>query len=566
MADLDQEPKDRERSLAPLKQRFERRRGELKRQREPLMPVYRELSDYFEPRRGRFLSSDINKAPKKAVKVINNVGQIARRTLAAGMMAGLTSPARPWFKLTIADQDLAEFGQVRVWLDDVERRMRAVFNQTNLYDTLLVHYREMGVFGTACMLGLDDFDEVTRFHNFTVGEYYLAADHRGEVNAFYRDVPVTVLQLVTQFGLDAVSNTVRKLYDEGRYHGFVEVRHAVEPNEDRDVDRADNLNMPFLSVYWEAGEGREDKFLKRSGFERFPAYATRWDVLPPEVYGAGPGMEALGDNKALQVEEKRKAQAIDKMSDPPMKGPPSLKKQYASVLPGDLTYVDETQGAFVPAYQVNPRIAELMQDIATIENRINRAFYVDLFLMLASTDRRQITAREVAERHEEKLLMLGPVSQRTNHALLKPLIDNTFQRMWEAGLIAPPPPELQGQELGVEFISMLAQAQQVVGMQAIQSVAGYVGSLAPVFPQVIDKFNADQSVDAFADAVGAPSSIIVADEEVEAKRAAAAEQAQQAQMAALAEQVAQGAETLSRTDTSSDNLLTRIIDQVGGGQ
>jgi len=53
-----------------------------------------------------------------------------------------------------------------------------------------------------------------------------------------------------------------------------------------------------------------------------------------------------------------------------------------------------------------------------VENRIERSFYVDLFLMLANSDRRQITAREIEERHEEKMLMLGPVLQRLNDELL----------------------------------------------------------------------------------------------------------------------------------------------------
>ena len=48
---------------------------------------------------------------------------------------------------------------------------------------------------------------------------------------------------------------------------------------------------------------------------------------------------------------------------------------------------------------------------------------------MAFSDRRQITAREIEERHEEKLLMLGPVLERLNDELLRPLIDRTFNIM-----------------------------------------------------------------------------------------------------------------------------------------
>jgi len=85
----------------------------------------------------------------------------------------------------------------------------------------------------------------------------------------------------------------------------------------------------------------------------------------------------------------------------------------ASILPGDITYQDvrEGQQGFKPVYQVDPRINELEQKQAQVRQRIQRAFYEDLFLMLANDYRNdRPTAREIDERHEEKLLALGPVA------------------------------------------------------------------------------------------------------------------------------------------------------------
>ena len=86
-------------------------------------------------------------------------------------------------------------------------------------------------------------------------------------------------------------------------------------------------------------------------------------------------------------------------------------------------------------------------DIQDVRQRINGSFYADLFLMLANATDTRMTATEVAERHEEKLLMLGPVLERLHNELLDPLIDITFNRMIENNLIPPAPPELQGMEL-----------------------------------------------------------------------------------------------------------------------
>jgi hypothetical protein len=229
---------------------------------------------------------------------------------------------------------------------------------------------------------------------------------------------------------------------------------------DRDTSKKDALNMPFKSCYFELAS-ESDELLMESGYRKFPAYVPRWDVLSGDVYGRCPGMDTLGDIKQLQHQQKRKAQAIDKMVNPPMVAPTSLKGKPSTVLPGQTTYVDPMQGGqgFVPAYQVQPRISELQVDIAEVQNRIQRGFYADLFAMMINSDRRQMTATEVVERHEEKLVLLGPVLQRINVELLDPLLDDVFEYALEAGLLPEPPEALAGEELEVEYISLLAQAQ-----------------------------------------------------------------------------------------------------------
>jgi hypothetical protein len=152
-----------------------------------------------------------------------------------------------------------------------------------------------------------------------------------------------------------------------------------------------------------------------------------------------PAWTTSATSSSLQHQQKRKAQAIDKMVNPPMVAPTSLKGKPSTVLPGQTTYVDPLQGAqgFAPAYQVQPRINELMMDIQEVQNRVQRGFYADLFAMMINSDRRQMTATEVVERHEEKLVLLGPVLQRINVELLDPLLDDVFEYALEGGLLPP---------------------------------------------------------------------------------------------------------------------------------
>ena len=176
----------------------------------------------------------------------------------------------------------------------------------------------------------------------------------------------------------------------------------------------------------------------------------------------------------------------------------------------------------------------LLQDIQDVRERIRGAFYADLFLMLSQADNGRMTATEVAERHEEKLLMLGPVLERLHNEMLDPLIDLTFERMVEAGILPEAPPELEGMALNVEFVSMLAQAQRAVATNSIDRFVAGMGVVSRFNPGVLDKFDGDDWADIYSDLLGIPPELINSNEDVAAMRKAQAEAAQQQQLAAAA--------------------------------
>ena len=157
---------------------------------------------------------------------------LAARTLASGLMAGLTSPARPWFVLGLGSPALSAVPEVRAWLDDVQGRMFRVFARSNLYNALAVAYEELAVFGTAALVVTEDAKEIVRAYPLTAGEYWLGASERQSVNTLYRTLGMTSFQLVERFGRGAVSVGVRERYDRGEWDHVVEVVHAIEPNEE----------------------------------------------------------------------------------------------------------------------------------------------------------------------------------------------------------------------------------------------------------------------------------------------------------------------------------------------
>jgi len=567
-------------SISRLK-KYELLRVELENERASFISHWRDLGDYILPRKTRLTVTDTNRGERKNQKIIDSTATLAVRTLRSGMMSGVTSPARPWFKLDVVRPGMSEVSGVKEWLDNVTKDMINIFLKSNLYNVLPTLYGSLGTFATGAMAVEEDFDDVVRFTEFPIGSYSVSNDHKGRVIVFFRELRYTVRQLVEKFGkMDSnekimnwenFSPRVKSAYESGKLEVWIDVYQCVKKNEDYNTNKLEAKYKRYTSVYYEKGVtgiGKES-FLKESGFDSFRVLCPRWERSAEDVYGTEcPGMICLGDVKALQVMHKRKAQAVEKMVNPPMVAPTSMRTVTTSILPGDITYADETenQKGFRPAQEVNIQLQPLLLDIEQHQERINKSFYVDLFLMLSSSDRRQITATEVNERHEEKLLALGPVLEQINQDLLDPLIDITFEIMLKQGRVPEPPPEIQGEDLKVEYTSIMAQAQKLVSLGGIERFSGFASQVISVNPEALDKINIDELLNIYGDLTSIPPGIVRSDEDVASMRNARAEQQRMAQMAELARQGAQTAKDLSGTDLEGDNALSRMIEKAKAGQ
>ena len=548
---------------APTRDKLFTRWGMLKSERASWLAHWQEITTYLLPRNGRYFRQDRDKGWRRHNNIYDNTGTRALRTLGAGMMAGATSPARQWFRLATADPELNSYQPVKLWLDDVTRRMQLVFQKSNTYRALHTMYEELGAFGTAVSVVLPDYKNVIHQYPVTCGEYCIATDFQGRVTTLYREFEVTVADLVKEFGYKNCSITVRNMYDRGTLDAWVPIIHAIEPRADRDHKKRDDKNMAYGSWYFEVG-GEEGKFLRESGFQQFPALVPRWATAGGDIYGNSPGMEALGDIKQLQHEQLRKAQAIDFQTKPPLQVPVSMKNRDVETLPGGISFVDGAGMGIKTAFEVNLNLQYLLNDIVDCRDRVRSAFYADMFLMLATQPNTRMTATEVAERHEEKLLMLGPVLERLHNELLDPLVDITFTRMIQSGIVPPAPEELQGMDLNVEFVSMLAQAQRAIGTNSVDRFVGNLGAIAQMKPDVLDKFDSDQWADIYADMLGVDPSLIIADKKVAMVRNARNQaMAAKEQMAAV-EQASKATRNLAASPTDQQTALTDVMNMFSG--
>lgn len=548
-----------------LREATQLRWGALKTERTPWLLRYRDITEFMLPFSGRYFVQDRNRASASFNSIYDSTATRALRILAAGMMAGVTSPARPWFRLAVQDDALMDDEDVKQWLAKVESLMRTIFAKSNTYRSLHSVYEELGAFGTAVNIIEPAFDTVIWNSALTAGEYAIACDSRGRVDTVYREFEMTVAQIVEEFVYDSdldkfnwgvVSPAVKTLWDTG--HGYDSWRPVIHSMEPRMIsDRAQRPRMlpsskrlPWASVYIESGIS-DDVVLRESGFEEAPFLGVRWHTRGRDIYGNSPGMEAMGDTKQLQHEQLRKGQAIDYLALPAVVLPATSKGREADVLPGGVTYSGAQAEKAHNLFDVRLDLNHLLADIQDVRQRISQAFYADLFLMISNDQRRQpVTAREIAERHEEKLLMLGPVLERLHDEMLTPLIDTTFARIVNAGLLPPPPRKLHDQDLKIEFVSTLAQAQKAVGLASFDRLLGTIALIGQGSQDISvwDKINKDETIERYADMLAVDPAVLVADETVAVVRAQRQQQLAAQQAAAAAPQLAAAAKDASQVD------------------
>lgn len=578
------------------RQLFAALRSQLDVEHASFLSHWRDLNDYILPRRGRFYVSDVNKGDRRNTKIIDSTATLAARTLKSGMMAGMTSPAREWKELITQDPDLNKWGPAKAWLSTVNQSMSRMFLRSGLYNSLPIVYGDEGVFATAAMMVEEDFNgRVMRTTPFAVGSYRAGTDETGKVCVFLREFQMTVRQIINKFGRrrangepdwSNISDTVKAKWDAGNYEHWIEVCHIIMPNTAYRPDRILARDKRYLSYYYETGnmggssQGNyirsleENRFLRESGYDYFPVLLARWEVADGDVYGTDcPGMTCLGDIKGLQAGEKRIARADEKKLNPPMVAPAHLSNATTklSILPGDVSYVDEREGmkGFRAAHEVNFDTSHAEEKQMQTRSRIKRAFFEDVFLMLLSDERSErATATEIAAKKQEQLVALGPALEQQNMDVLDPLIDIAFDLMTRQNMIPPPPRELAGVPRAARYISIMAQAQKTLGLGGIERFLGVVGGILNTTKsvQVLDKVDLDKTVDEVGEACGVPAGMVRSDDDAEVIR----EEREKAQQAAqAAEQIKVGAETaksLSQARTDQPSALSELMQAAQAGQ
>ena len=534
-------------------------------------PIWKDLSAYVLPQYGRHLFPGWEHKPRRGDEdMVTSMPTMAARVTASGLQSGMTSKARQWWKAGLPDTEMAKFPKFRLWLDEITFRMTYVMSQSNFYESTYGVWAQAPTFGTGVTVYLEDYSDVIRCHTLSIGEFALSSDFTLRNNALYRTFWMRGWELVDTFGKEHVSRNVRNAYERNDTEQWYEVVHVIEPNDDRIISNKGNKDMPYRSVYYESAASEDEPPLQVKGYEEKPFATFRWELAGRDDYGFGPGWVVLPDCKELHATMRDRGVGIEKSVNPPLQAHISDMDRSVNAAPGGLSFYSNMQsgsaGRIGPLYTVAPDLNGIQMSIAELRQLIDQAYYKDLFLalMYRSGGSAEKTAREVASLEQEKLLMLSPALERADE-YLNDSINRIFGIMMRGGLLPPPPPELEGATLTIDYVSVLAQAQQMIESSKIEQGSAFIQQLSGMYPEASDILDPDKIGEGYLSAIQLPQRYLRDPKVREQIRKGREEQQRQMAQMAQAQQLEQQGKTLSETSLSGQNALEALLQGPAGG-
>jgi hypothetical protein len=531
-------------SESALAKRIEERHGALRSHRQPWDSLWSEIARFVMPRRTPGLNGTIQSPGSGNEALLFDTTAVrANMTLANGQLAWMSPLESPWF----AFEPQGESDEAKLWLGKATNTAREELAISNFYTAIHEAYLDRGAFGTCAIYVEPGRKNLVNVKVLPVGSFVIDEDEEGNVDTLIRETMMTPRQAIQKFGEEYVSPKIRAAVKEpAKANERLRFLHSMYPREDADRDKAkmDGRNMPIASVYLECDSCH---ICRESGYEEQPFMVSRyleWGSGMGSLYGWSPSFAALPDARQLNFLQKMMDALAEKAAFPPVLAPDELEGEIDPNAMG-VTYFSQdlaTAARLPREWMTTGRYDIGAERIKEKQQAINDAFHTDLFQMFAQIEK-QMTAREVAERSQEKLIQFSPTFARLTNELFNPLLERIFAILYRAGKFGAVPPQLQGQPYRVQYSSRIALALRSAPSIGYARTLERLAMIAPLVPDVLDNINFDAAERATELADGVPPEFLRSEQdrdEMRKQRAAAQAEAQKQ------EQLAQQADALGK--------------------
>lgn len=462
----------------------------LKSQRTNFDNTYQEIIDHIDPHH-RDVTTERAPGEKKNHRQFDGTALYASQIFADFYQGSVFNQGTKWFSIRHRKQEVNEKQENAEWL-----------NRTR--DTALQHMRyfygpggqaigSWALFGNGPVLVEEvpkrkEYQAHLRYTSIPWGQYVMAEGEDGKIDKFIRELKMPAHQIVSQFGMDAVSDDIAKAATKESLKEFV-ILHSILP---RDLQTYSKSAIKTAKDYnWASCwvEVSKKKLIKESGYRKFPVAVARYKMISGEVYARGLGEVALADAKTLNLMDELALLKGARELDPPM----LIRRN--SIINGILnqqakgkTIVSDINNSVKPMFEGGDwPVFEHMQ--ARKAEQIMRVFHVNEILNLLSHESPQLTAFEVNARLTLLQQILGPVFGQNDVDFFNPIIDLTLDNLAHMGLLGKPPDDIASGEVRdvLDFVyeGPLARAQRNQEILNIQQTVADMAGIQPFYPEIV---------------------------------------------------------------------------------
>lgn len=513
--------------------------------------LWRQIADYILPRRQKdeYRSAGENLREK----MFDSTAERANNRLASVIQSMLTNPSTKWFNIKLDVPELMDDEQVTRWLEANRDLAIDLMNDSNFSQAADELYLDMGGIGTGIMLVEEGRQKPLHFETLPIYECYLAENDEGIVDTLYREYELTVWQMYNKFDEGDLPKSVKEKYANRKFDDKVKILHVIEPRNVTGTRTPSNAReFPWASAYFSIDD---NELIYEGGYNSFPAVCPRWRKASGEVYGRGPGIEALADIKTLNEMAYTNLIAAHLAVEPPWDVEEDAYETQLDFSPNALNIRQQNKNPAQPLLKGDGLVVALeMQN--TYRKSVNESFF---YQQLTLIDNDRMTATEVIQRTEENMRILGPTFGRFQSEFLEPLVRRMLDILANLGMLYAPPGILSGVTgYKIEYESPLARAQKSQELQAIERSLMVLAPLTQLKPDIIDIPKLDDLARDVFVLNGVPKKRLRTTKEVEAIRQERAQQQMMAQALEQAEQAARAAKDASEADTEK-GLLGQVL-------
>lgn len=466
--------------------------------------------------------------------ITNSTAAIALDNFVGGIFGYLSNEANEWMGVKSYDDDLNEFHAAKTWLGTVSRRILKSYGPAMcaFYAQVPELYADTAGLGTGCFLSewipgqRQIFDRA-----FSPFDVYLDVDQYYNVDTVYRPFWWSKRQMAQKWGVEKLPEAVQKASDTARFM----ILHVVTANDTYSTASFGKTGFPYTDIYIEYQTATE---LQRGG--RYDFYqAPRWSG--GGTYGFGLGHRGLADFKTLNAFDRGMLEQAEWQNHPPPLMPDRNAASTVRPVPRKPIYGGMSMSGrkLVDFLVPNGNLSITHEMMVRREEQVRDGFFFSLMQLVGRTG---MTATETMARDEQKMRLLGPHLARIQREFLSPSVAQRFQLLWRAGQLPPPPRELQGHDLRIDYVSPMAAAQKSASAAGTLRVIDATVALMQVNPEAADNLNADEALRVLQDGFSAPASVINAPErvaQIRDERRALAQASQALQMGQQGADIAQ---------------------------